>query len=89
MTWAKAYLKAVEAKMKEQGKEERVADFKKGATALFKFIVGKFDEMQIFTGKSGFSIDPPYALCFAFQENQEDAGPTFLFFADGLEEQRL
>ena len=45
MTWAKAYLKAVEEKMKENGKEERVAEFKKGATLLFKFIVGKFDEM--------------------------------------------
>lgn len=89
MTWAKAYLKAVGEKMTEQGKEERVADFKKGSTALFKFIIGKFDEMQIFAGRNGFSIDPPAALCFAFQENQEDAGPTFLFFADGLEEQRL
>ena len=89
MTWAKAYLKAVEEKLKDQNNSDRIPEFKKGATALFKFIIGKFDEMQIFTGRNGFSIDPPAALCFAYQENQEDEGPTFLFFADGLEEQRL
>ena len=66
MTWAKAYLKAVEAKLKEQGKEDRVPEFKKGSTALFKFIIGKFDEFQTYTGRGGFSIDPPAALCFAF-----------------------
>ena len=89
MLWAKSYLKAVEEKMKENGKDERIPDFKKGATALFKFIIGKFDEMQIFAGRNGFSIDPVTALCFAFQEEQEDEGPTFLFFADGLEEEKL
>ena len=68
MLWAKAYLKAVEEKMKEQGKDERIPEFKKGATALFKFILGKFDEFQIFSGKNGFSIDPVSALCFAYQE---------------------
>ena len=66
MTWAKAYLKGVEAKLKEDGKEERVADFKKGSTALFKFIISKFDEMQIYSGRNGFSLDPVAALCFAF-----------------------
>ena len=89
MTWAKAYLKAVEEKLKEQGKDDRVPDFKKGATALFKMIIGKFDEMQIFSGKNGFSLDPVSALCFAYQEEQEDEGPTFLFFADGLKEVKL
>ena len=66
MTWAKAYLKGVEAKLKEDGKEERVAEFKKGSTALFKFIISKFDEMQIYSGRNGFSLDPVAALCFAF-----------------------
>ena len=50
ITWAKAYLKAVEEKLKAKGKDERIPDFKKGSTALFKFIIGKLDEMQIFSG---------------------------------------
>jgi len=45
--------------------------------------------MQIFSGKSGFALDPPAALCFAFQEEQEDEGPTFLFFKDGLRDEKL
>ena len=89
MTWGKAYLKAVEQKLKDNGKTERIPDFKAGATALFKLIIAKFDEMQIFSGKKGFELDPPSALCFAYQEEQEDEGPTFLFFADGLEEEKL
>ena len=44
MTLVKAYLKKVVAKLKEDGKEERVAEFQKGATEMIKFIVGKFDE---------------------------------------------
>ena len=66
MAWAKSYLKAVEEKLKENGKEDRVPEFKKGATALFKLIVGKFDEFQIYVGKS-LNMDGGYA--FSYQEN--------------------
>lgn len=89
MAWGKAYLKAVEQKLKDKGKDDRVPDFKAGATVLFKLIISKFDEFQIFSGKKGFEMDPPSALVFAYQEEQEDEGPTFLFFADGLEEEKL
>lgn len=36
MGLVKAYLKRVEAHLKENGKEDRVAGFKAGATAMFK-----------------------------------------------------
>ena len=49
-------------------------------------IVGKFDEFQIYVGKS-MNMEGAYA--FSYQESQEDEGPTFLFFADGLKEQKL
>ena len=87
--WAKAYLKTIVEKLKEQGKDERIPDFKAGATGMIKLITGQFDEFQIFSGKGGFEIEPPSGLCFAYQENQEDEGPTFLFFADGLMEEKL
>jgi len=29
------------------------------------------------------------ALAFAYQKNQEDEGPTFLYFADGMEVMKL
>ena len=65
MTWAKGYLKLVAEKLTETN-PERVPEFKKGSTALFKFIVGKFDEFQIYSGKS-MNMEAGYA--FSFQES--------------------
>ena len=83
MKWVKGYLAKVTEKLKEKGKEDRVPGFKKGATELVKLIVGQFDEFQLFVGDK---MDYEGAFCFAYQKNQEDEGPTFLFFADGLRE---
>ena len=86
MGWVKAYLKKVEAKLIEKGKEDRVPAFKAGATQLVKLIVGKFAEFQIFTGPS---YDMDGALALAYQKEQDDEGPTFLFFVDGLEQRKF
>ena len=86
MTWAKGYLTKTTAKLNELGKEDRVPGFKKGATQLVKLIAGNFAEMQLFVGSKE---DYDGAMCFAYQKNQEDEGPTFLFFADGLREQKF
>ena len=48
-----------------------------------KLIVGKFDEFQFFTGTS---YDMDASLAFAYQKEQEDEGPTFLFFNDAMKE---
>ena len=58
---------------------------KKGATELVKFIASRFDEMQLFVGEK---MDYEGAFCFAYQKEQEDEGPTFLFFKDGLKENK-
>ena len=86
MLWAKKYLQAVVAKLKENGKEDRIPDFKAGSTQTIKLIASKFDEFQIFTGSS---INMEGALAFAYQKNQEDEGPTFLFLVDGMKEERF
>ena len=75
------YLKAIKAKLEEAGKTERVAVFQKGATALVKHILEKFDEIQIFVGEN-YDMDAGFGYCY--QKEQEDAGPTFFFFHDGL-----
>merc|ERR1711998_300608 len=46
----KALLKRIVGHLNENGKEDRVAPFKAGATEAIKFIMGKFDEFQIFSG---------------------------------------
>ena len=39
------YLKKIKGKLEESGKADRVPTFQKGATALVKHIVEKFDEV--------------------------------------------
>ena len=85
MTIVKPYLKRVTAHMKENGKEDRVPEFQKGATEMIKFIVGKFDEFQFFTGAS---FDTEAGMAFAYSMDGE-MDPTFLFFADGCKEEKF
>ena len=42
--------------------------------------------MQVFSGQN---CQYDGALAFAYQKNQEDEGPTFLYFADGMEVMKL
>ena len=85
MQWCRGYMQKVVAQLNEAGKQERVPEFKKGATELVKLIAGKFSEMQLFVGEK---MDYEGAFCFAYQKEQEDEGPTFLFFKDGLKEMK-
>ena len=85
MAIIKGYLKRVVGYLKENGKEDRVADFQKGATELIKFIVGKFDEFQFFCGSS---FNTEAGMGFAYTVDGE-VDPTFLFFADGCKEEKF
>ena len=79
------YVKKVKAKLEEQGKTERVAAFQKGATALVKHILEKFDEIQIFAGES---YDMEAGMAYCYYKEQTDPGPTFFFFLDGMKEEK-
>jgi hypothetical protein len=80
MALVKPFLKRTTEWLKEHGKEDRVAGFQSGATEMVKFIVGKFDEMQIFTGPS---FDTEASLAFAYTKDGE-TDPTFMFFHDAM-----
>merc|ERR1711937_34157 len=69
MAMLKAYLKRMVEYLTENGKEERVPEFKKGATEMIKFIMGKFDEFQIFSGQG---MDTEAGLCFAYTIDGEE-----------------
>ena len=84
MAIVKPYLKRVVEKLKASGKEDRVAGFQQGATEMIKFIVSKFSEMQFFMGQS---MDPEAGICFAYNKDGE-VDPTFMFFADGMREEK-
>lgn len=86
MAYVKGFLKSVTEKLEATGKADRVPGFKKGATELVKLIVAKFDEFQIYTGQS---YNMEGALAFSYQKEQEDSGPTFLYFKDVLKEEKF
>jgi len=78
----KAYLKRLEAHLKENGNEGRVVDFKKGATEMIKFIVGSWDKFSIYAGSSK---DTTAGLCFVYTPEHETY-PKLLLFNDGCKE---
>ena len=80
MTWVRDYLTKITTRLKAED-PERVPLFKRGTTQLVKLIADQFKKMQVFVGKKS---EYEGALCFAYQKEQNDEGPTFLFFADGL-----
>merc|ERR1719313_945110 len=85
MAMLKAYLKKMVGWLKDNGKEDRVDGFKAGATEFIKFVMGKFDEMQIFVGES---MDTEASLCFAYTKDGE-TDPTFLYFNDGYTQEKF
>lgn len=85
MAYIKGYLKTIKEKLEAAGKTDRIPQFQKSATELVKMLVGKWDEIQVFTGESG---DWEGALAYCYQKEQTDDGPTFYFFLDGLKQEK-
>ena len=85
MAVVKAYLKRVVEHLKANGKEERVKGFQQGATEMIKFVVGKFDEMQFFMDEN---MNIENGLCFSYNKDGEIES-TFMFFLDGLREEKF
>jgi hypothetical protein len=70
--------------LKNNGKEDRMADFQKGATEWIKFVVGKFKDFEFFTNAD---FDMENGIVMSYWEDEEnDTAPTFCYFADGLKE---
>ena len=75
-------MKAIKAKLEEQGKkEEEVKAFQKAVTDFVKHLVSKISEIQFFTGESN---NYEAGLAYCYQKEQTDPGPTFYFFNHGL-----
>ena len=76
---------------KRKWKKDRVDGFKKGAQAFIKFIVPKFDEVELYTGAHGENDDGEIvgAICISYWEDETAKGPMFYFFKDGLKEEAV
>lgn len=82
----KALMKRTSGHLKENGKsEDEVKAFQKGATDLVKFVIGKFDEMQVFCGKS---FDTEASICFCWTKDGEE-DPTFLYLPHTMKEEKF
>lgn len=86
MGYIKGYLKRVKEELEKAGKADRVPAFQKGATEFVKFLVGKFDEIQIFAGEQ---TDYEAGFAYCYYKEQTDDGPTFMYFADGMKEEKF
>ena len=91
MAYIKDYFKKVIVYLEENGKKDRVEGFKKGAQAFIKFIVPKFDEIELYTGANGENDDGEIVggICISFWEDDSAPGPIFFFFKDGLIEEAV
>ena len=91
MAYIKDYFKKVIAYLEENGKSDRVDGFKKGAQAFIKFIVPKYDEIELYTGANGENDDGEIvgAVCVSYWEDESAKGPMYYFFIDGLKEEAV
>ena len=91
MAYIKDYFKKVIAYLEENGKKDRVEGFKKGAQAFIKFIVPKFDDIELYTGAHGENDEGEIVggVCISYWEDDTAKGPMFYFFKDGLKEEAV
>ena len=91
MAYIKDYFKKIIAYLEENGKKDRVDGFKKGAQAFIKFIVPKYDDIELYTGAHGENDDGEIVggICISYWEDEEAKGPMFYFFKDGLKEEAV
>ncbi len=91
MAYIKDYFKKIIAYLEENGKKDRVEGFKKGAQAFIKFIVPKFDDIELYTGANGENDDGEIVggVCISYWEDDSAKGPMFYFFKDGLKEEAV
>jgi hypothetical protein len=83
MAFIKNFLKNVKAFLEANGKADRVASFQAGAQEFVKFLIGKFDELEFYTGSSE-NLDG--GIIIAFWEDETASGPVFYYFRDALKE---
>lgn len=90
MAYVKDFFGRVVKYMEENGKKDRIDSFKKGATAFIKFIVPKFDEIEIYVGASkNDDEDLKGAFAISYWEDESAKGPVIYFFKDALKEEKI
>lgn len=84
--YLKDYMKKLVQKLEEKNPDE-VSVFKNNTNKVMKDILGRFKELQFFTGES-MDIDGMVAM-LEYREIDGDSVPVLMFFKHGLEEEKF
>lgn len=84
--YLKDYMKKLVSKLEEKSPDQ-VDTFKTNMNKVMKDILGRFKDLQFFTGESC-EIDGMVAL-LEYRDIDGDSVPVFMFFKHGLDEEKL
>ena len=86
--WFKGYVKAIAARLKDQGKdEEYIKGFQTNATDFAKFVLGKVADFTFYLNEDN-NMDGAIAMSY-WADPENDKGPTFFYFKDGMIKQKI
>ena len=85
-TYLKDYMKKVIKHLEDNGRSGEVDDFKKNISAVMKDLIGRFKDLQFFTGES---MDPDAMICMVEYKDVDGSDrPVLMFFKHGLDEEK-
>jgi hypothetical protein len=86
MTYLKDYMKKVVSKLEEKSPDQ-VEIFKTNMNKVMKDVLGRFKDLQFFTGES-MDCDGMVAMC-EYREIDGESRPVMMFFKHGLDEEKF
>merc|ERR1712241_1441135 len=82
--YLKAYMKKVLDYLEENDRKDEIAEFKSNINNVMKEMMGKFKDLQFYTGES---MDPDAMICMLEYKNVDgEERSVLMFFKHGLEE---
>merc|ERR1712241_986340 len=84
--YLKDYMKKVVKYLEENDRKDEVDGFKTNISGVMKELLGKFKDLQFFTGES-MDAEAMFAMCLYKDVNGEER-PVLMFFKHGLEEEK-
>jgi len=86
MTYLKDYMKRIVTYLESNNKADQVESFKKNINGVMKGLLGRFNDLQFFTGES---MDPKAMIVLIdYKEVNGEERPVVMFFKHGLEEEK-
>merc|ERR1712061_569415 len=86
MNYLKDYMKRIVAYLESNNKADQVDGFKKNINGVMKSLLGKFSDLQFYTGEN---MDPKGMIILVdYKEYNGEERPCVMFFKHGLEEEK-